>query len=73
MPRATSRPYTTNPHDIFEAVICIHGPCPIRSGLTVGYCYAYVEIEGLLSHELIFDQRNDNLQREKQLAPRAAS
>ena len=36
--------------DIFEAVICIHRPCPTRTGLAVG-CF-YVEIEGLSSREL---------------------
>ena len=47
-PRATSRPlrYTTDPHDIFEAVIYIHRP---RTGLAVGWFY--VEIEGLWSRE----------------------
>ena len=31
-----SEEQTTDPHDHFEAVVCIHWPCPIRSGLTVG-------------------------------------
>ena len=43
-------PQTTNPPDIFEAVIYIHCPCPTRSELAVG-CF-YVEIEGLSSREL---------------------
>ena len=29
-------PWTADPPDIFEAVICIHWPCPTRSGLAVG-------------------------------------
>ena len=36
-------PWTTDPPDIFEAVIYIHRPCPTRTGLVVG-CF-YVEIE----------------------------
>ena len=28
-------PYTTDPPDIFKAVIYIHWPCPTRSGLAV--------------------------------------
>ena len=43
-------PWTTDPPDIFEAVIYIHRPCPTRSGLAVG-C-SDVEIEGLSSREL---------------------
>ena len=43
-------PYTTDPPDIFEAVIYIHRPRPTRTGLAVG-CF-YVEIEGLSSREL---------------------
>ena len=37
-------------HDNFEAVVYVHWPCPIRSGLTVGLFY--VEIERPSSHEL---------------------
>ena len=44
--------YTTDPHDIFEAVIHIHWTRPTASRLTVG-CF-YVEIERLSSHELLF-------------------
>ena len=70
-PRATSRPLalkTTEPHDTFETVIYTHWAYPVRSGLTVGLFY--VEIEGLSSLELMFDQRVDkllNLQRKNKL------
>ena len=43
-------PWTTDPPDIFNAVIYIHRPCPTRTGLAVGLFY--VEIEGLSSREL---------------------
>ena len=39
--------YTMEPHAIFEVVICIHSPCPTRSGLNVGWFH--IEIEGVSS------------------------
>ena len=55
-------PETTDPPDVFEATIYIHSPCPTRSGLAVGWFD--VEIEGLSSCELGFDQRAGNFIRE---------
>ena len=44
-------PKTTDPPDVFEAVIYIHRPCPARTGLVVASFY--VEIEGLSLRELL--------------------
>ena len=70
-PRELLAPYTTDPPDIFEAVIYIHRPCPTRSGLTVG-C-SYVEIEGLSSRELFLISVLTIFNVKAQVPPRTAA
>ena len=64
-------PYTTDPPDIFEAVIYIHRPCPARTGLAVG-C-VYVEIGGLWSRELFLISALTIFNVKAQVSPRTAA
>ena len=64
-------PLTTDPPDIFEAVIYIHRPCPTRTWLAMG-CF-YDEIEGLSSRELFLISVLTIFNVKAQVPPRTAA